>query len=79
MGSLESKVRSGAGPRSEGASAPAPGVFCEERARGAGIRPSMATIMERALIWAEALFRVISGLRLAISQSRASDEALSSL
>jgi hypothetical protein len=35
--------------------------------------------MERALIWAEALFRVISGLRLAISQSRASDEALSSL
>jgi hypothetical protein len=54
-------------------------IFCEERARGSGIRPSMATIMERALIWAEALFRVISGLRLAISQSRASDEALSSL
>ena len=31
----------------------------------------MATIMERALIWADMLFRVISGPRLAISQSLA--------
>jgi hypothetical protein len=36
-----------------------------------GIRPSMATIMERALIWADMLFRVMSGSRSAISQRRA--------
>ena len=31
----------------------------------------MATIMERALTWADMLFRVISGARSAISQRRA--------
>ena len=46
-------------------------LFSEETARRSGIRPSMATIMERALTWAVMLPRVISGLRLAISQRRA--------
>ena len=36
-----------------------------------GIRPSMATIMERAFIWADMLFRVMSGSKSAISQRRA--------
>ena len=46
-------------------------LFCSGTERRSGIRPSMATIMERALTWPVMLPRVISGLRLAISQRRA--------
>ena len=46
--------------------------FSEETAGRSGMKFCMATIMERALTWPVMLPRVISGLRLAISQRRAS-------
>src|SRR5882757_2357823 len=47
------------------------GLFWAETARRSGIRPSMATIMERALTCPQRLPRVISGFMLPISQRRA--------